>query len=120
VKGPPDFRGNRQSAECQRELVAPHNRLAADDVTTSAGLQSQITASIRVTAIGRFLRTCSLYGRRDEQMNKTAIRRFCVPIFNSGSRAQTQARPEASTTCETEARPSQKRKKRRRIIGGGV
>jgi len=35
--------------------------MVGDDVITSAGIQSQITACIHITSIGRFLRACALY-----------------------------------------------------------
>ncbi len=45
-------------------------------MTTGAGLLSQITASIRITAIGRFLRICGIRSdceKRNEQNGHQAI-----------------------------------------------
>jgi hypothetical protein len=48
--------------------------ISGDDVTTGAGLLSQITASTRVTAIGRFLRVCGgNREKRNEQNGHRAI-----------------------------------------------
>jgi hypothetical protein len=76
-------------------------------------------ASVRVTAIGGFLAFAMSIAIAISEMNKTAIRRLCVPVLELHIPSTWLGRK--VSTCETvPGRASSKKEKRRRLAGAGM